>query len=47
MVILEGPPPTLPSANDIAIASPSQQESDAELTGHPLPLALHRQYEVV
>lgn len=45
IVILE--PATLPSANDITIASPSQQESDAELTGDPPPLASHRQYEVV
>ena len=44
IAILERPPPTPLSAT---IASLSQQESDAELTEDPPPLASHGQYEVV
>jgi hypothetical protein len=43
MVAVDRPPPlpTLPSTNEITIASPSQQELDAEHAGDSPPHASH------
>jgi hypothetical protein len=39
--------PTLPSATDVAIASPSQRGLDAEPTGDPPPHTSSGQYDIV